>query len=80
MRTLLLTLLTLLPVPLFAQAVPAPRSTTTPMSANQRPDPRELVSYYNYNEVIRKTVRMVQNPQAQQMARRHDLNILIVTW
>ncbi len=80
MRTFLLTLLTLLPVPLFAQAVPAPRSTTTPMSANQRPDPRELVSYYNYNEVIRKTVRMVQNPQAQQMARRHDLNILNVTW
>jgi len=79
MRTVLLALLTILPIPLLASAAPKPQAAM-PDKPAQSPDPRDLVTYYNYQSVIRKTVSMVSDPKAQKMARRHDLNILNITW
>lgn len=80
MRTFLLALLASLPLPLVAFAVPAESPQPTMPNQPQSPDPRDLVTYYNYNEVIRKTMRMVRDPNAQKMAQRQDLNILDITW
>lgn len=70
--------------PLVSLAIAAPLPPNPlenrPMPDNARPDPRDLVTYYRYQDVIRKTVGMVRNSSAQQLARQYGLSILDITW
>ncbi|NJN23943.1 MAG: hypothetical protein HC810_05550 [Acaryochloridaceae cyanobacterium RL_2_7] len=78
--------LTLAALPMMAQwqsnaQASDPALSNQSIMADLPPSPEQRPSYApGYLGVIQKTVSMVRNPQAQQLAEKFGLNIMDVTW
>lgn len=68
--------------PQMANADPEPpaKNARRPVAKNAQAPPLSPVDYKAYKAAIEKTAGMVNNPQAQQLAQKHGLQILNVTW
>lgn len=54
-----------------------PIAFTDPIAST---DPTEVAAYRSYRDVIERTISMVSDPRARELARRSGLDILNITW